>query len=283
MSTLKPTRLMLFISMLAFFWMLVAPFIEKNKAVKVDIIERTSVATTIASIPPKKIEKPLHSVKLPDFSQFTNVAEKKRQFFNFISPAIKNENQKLFLLHEHLLRLQLKFEQGLNLVESTFVTKLARKYRINTKLSIKQQLDELLTCVDQVPEALVLVQAANESAWGTSRFARIGLNFFGIWCYQPKCGMVPNGRSGDDKHEVAAFQSVEQAVQRYFYNINTNAAYKVFRDIRKQLRVENQPLHPKVLASGLLAYSSRGEHYVLEITKMLEQNQVYFSNTLLSE
>ena len=39
------------------------------------------------------------------------------------------------------------------------------------------------------------MQAANESAWGTSRFARIGLNFFGQWCYSKGCGMVPKRRN----------------------------------------------------------------------------------------
>jgi len=176
-----------------------------------------------------------------------------------------------------LLTLQSKVLTGIDKAETSLIVKLAKKYRLKKNLTIKQQINELIICVDEVPEALVLVQAANESAWGTSRFARIGLNFFGIWCYKPKCGMIPNGRSGNDKHEVAAFKSVEQAVQHYFYNINTHAAYKVFREIRRQLRAENHPLKAEILASGLLAYSSRGEHYVLEITKMIEQNQSYIT------
>jgi len=123
---------------------------------------------------------------------------------------------------------------------------------------------------------LVLVQAANESAWGTSRFARIGLNFFGIWCYKKGCGMVPKGRDKGLKHEVAAFDSVEQAVSHYLLNINTNAAYVVFRTIRAQLHQQNQPLSAQILATGLLPYSQRGTDYVLEISDMIRHNQVYF-------
>ena len=169
--------------------------------------------------------------------------------------------------------------------ELTWLTTLAKKYHLKNQLSANEKIEQLLVCVDEVPEALVLVQAANESAWGTSRFARIGLNFFGIWCYQPKCGMIPNGRSGNDKHQVAAFKSVAQAVGNYFYNINTHKAYTVFREIRRQLRAENHPLKAEILASGLLAYSERGEHYVVEITKMIEQNQAYFtpSEVVVSE
>ncbi|MFM9673737.1 glucosaminidase domain-containing protein, partial [Streptomyces galilaeus] len=78
--------------------------------------------------------------------------------------------------------------------------------------------------VDIIPKELALMQAANESAWGTSRFARIGLNFFGQWCYSQGCGMIPNRRNSGAAHEVAAFKSVRDAVSSYFKNINTHAA-----------------------------------------------------------
>ena len=127
--------------------------------------------------------------------------------------------------------------------------------------------------VDVIPLPLVLVQAANESAWGTSRFSRIGLNFFGIWCYQQGCGMVPGSRNTGANHEVAAFQSLEEAVTRYFDNINSHNAYRVFRTIRFELRSQEQALNPEILATGLLPYSERGVDYVIDITKMLRQNQ----------
>jgi Bax protein len=121
------------------------------------------------------------------------------------------------------------------------------------------------------------VQAANESAWGTSRFARIGLNFFGVWCYRKGCGMVPGSRNTGAKHEVAAYSSISLGVARYLHNINTNGAYTVFRSIRGQLRDQNQPLAPEILATGLIRYSQRGIDYVLELTDMIRHNQHYFA------
>ena len=275
-------RILLVLGITAFLWMLAAPFITPVNLVNQGSINRPN---KIAKLPVKimKPEKPLHSVKLPDFSHIASVSEKKRQFFQFLTPAIRKENQKLLVMREKLLVLKAQSFESLMPADIALIKKLTKQYKVNKQLSFNEQLDELLRCVDQVPEALVLVQAANESAWGTSRFARIGLNFFGIWCYKPKCGMIPNGRSGNDRHEVAAFQSVAKAVHSYFYNINTHAAYKVFRHIRAQLRAENHPLYPEVLASGLLAYSSRGEHYVVEITKMIEQNQAYFTEQQIAQ
>jgi Bax protein len=88
--------------------------------------------------------------------------------------------------------------------------------------------------------------------------------------------MVPSGRHQGAKHEVAAFKSVNACVKRYLHNINTNNAYIVFRAIRAQLRAQNQPLQPQVLATGLLPYSERGTDYVLEITEMIRHNSSYF-------
>lgn len=227
----------------------------------------------------KTIEQPLHNVVLPDFASIRDVKEKKRQFFAFIKPAVLAENKKIMTLRtrvEHLIA-QLTLEQPFSEQEHAFVSGLIKQYKVNKKFSLLRQLYELQLKVDVIPPALILVQAANESAWGTSRFARIGLNFFGVWCYKKGCGMVPNGRNVGAKHEVAAYSSIEQGVARYLKNINTNSAYTVFRTIRGQLREQDQPLAPEILATGLIPYSERGTDYVLELTEMIRHNRNYLA------
>lgn len=227
----------------------------------------------------KVVEKPLHNVRLPDFASIRDVKEKKRTFFAFIKPAVLAENEKILALRTEVQRLiaQLTLEQPLSEQEHAFIADLSKQYRVSKKFSLLRKLYELQLKVDVIPPALVLVQAANESAWGTSRFARIGLNFFGVWCYKKGCGMVPNGRNVGAKHEVAAYSSVEQGVARYLKNINTNSAYMVFRTIRGQLREQEQPLAPEILATGLIPYSERGTDYVLELTEMIRHNQSYLA------
>lgn len=227
----------------------------------------------------KVVEKPLHNVRLPDFASIRDVKEKKRRFFAFIKPAVLAENEEILALRTEVQRLiaQLTLEQPLSEQEHAFIADLSKQYRVSKKFSLLRKLYELQLKVDVIPPALVLVQAANESAWGTSRFARIGLNFFGVWCYKKGCGMVPNGRNVGAKHEVAAYSSVEQGVARYLKNINTNSAYMVFRTIRGQLREQEQPLAPEILATGLIPYSERGTDYVLELTEMIRHNQSYLA------
>lgn len=227
----------------------------------------------------KKVEQPLHDVDLPDFAEIRDVKEKKRQFFAFIRPAVVAENAKVLASRAEVERLiaQLTLEEPFTQEEHALVASLIKKYKVSKKFSLLRQLYELQLKIDVIPPALVLVQAANESAWGTSRFARIGLNFFGVWCYREGCGMVPGSRNSGAKHEVAAYDSVRIGVARYLHNINTNAAYKVFRSIRGQLREQNQPLAPEILATGLTRYSERGTDYVLELTEMIRHNRRYFT------
>ena len=256
---------------------LIAPFTFLPVQVKAPVPE---------PVAPKKIQKvikvaeqPLHNVILPEFAKIRDVKEKKRQFFAFIKPAVLAENEKILAERkkiEHLIA-QLTLEQPFSEQEHAYIANLIKQYKVSKKFSLLRQLYELQLKVDMIPPALVLVQAANESAWGTSRFARIGLNFFGVWCYRKGCGMVPSGRNVGAKHEVAAYSSVAQGVARYLKNINTNSAYMVFRTIRGQLREQDQPLSPEILATGLIPYSERGTDYVLELTEMIRHNRSYFA------
>ena len=256
---------------------LIAPFTFLT--IEEDIEQVTPVAPKAIPKVVKKVEQPLHDVTLPNFSKIRDVKEKKRQFFAFIKPAVLAENNRILALRVEIERLiaQLTLEQPFSEEDLALVADLIAKYKVSKKFSLLRQLYELQVKVDIIPPALILVQAANESAWGTSRFARIGLNFFGVWCYKKGCGMVPGSRNTGAKHEVAAYSSIKQGVARYLHNINTNSAYTVFRTIRSQLREQNQPLAPEILATGLIPYSERGTDYVLELTEMIRHNRKYFT------
>jgi len=266
-----------------FTFLVPTPIVVKVIPAQVEkVVADKPVVVVKAAVPVVKkvkiIEPPLHKVNLPDFAAIYDIPTKKRRFFAFIRPAIESKNTQLAqdraaleYWHE-----QVSLGLGLSAEEQDALQQFVKTYRVNKESSTLQQLNDLLMRVDVIPTSLVLVQAANESAWGTSRFARVGLNFFGIWCYRTGCGMVPGGRNTGAKHEVAAFQSVDAAVSGYFNNINKHNAYHVFRTIRAELRAQDQPLDAEILATGLLPYSERGAHYVLDLTDMLRHNQRYF-------
>ncbi|MDN3651400.1 glucosaminidase domain-containing protein [Thalassotalea ponticola] len=242
---------------------------------------QTHIEVSEAKIKNKSVatsqDQPLHDVDVPNFLAMRDISARKQAFFGFLKPAIEQENERLAKLREtvQLVALQLENGDSLSNQQLRWLSKLADTYRVDSEQSSRQQLAQLLIKIDQIPVDLVLVQAANESAWGSSRFARMGLNFFGIWCFKKGCGMVPNARDSGLSHEVAAFDSVNEVIGHYFLNINSHSAYSMLREIRAQLRAHNLPLQANILATGLVPYSERGIDYVVEINAMLRHNRRY--------
>ena len=153
---------------------------------------------------------------------------------------------------------------------------IAHRYGIKPDQDTTDQtlLAETLLRVNVVPRSLALIQAAKESGWGTSKFARLANNLFGQQCFVKGCGIVPTARAAGRKHEVERFVTVQDAVAGYAYNLNSHPRYAELRRIREKLARTDQPITGVALADGLLAYSERGAAYVAEIQSMIRQNKL---------
>ena len=68
-----------------------------------------------------------------------------------------------------------------------------------------QDLGKLKMRMDIVPVSIALAQAANESGWGTSRFALEGNALFGQWTWSKK-GILPKDQDPNQTHKVMQFQ-----------------------------------------------------------------------------
>jgi Bax protein len=214
---------------------------------------------------------------VPIFSDYSDVIEKKRAFFAYLQPEIQRQNDIILKEREMVFSLQkvMLQQQDFNQYQQEVFNQLAKKYQFSgdKKLSLEQTLKMLIKRVDTIPEALVLVQAANESGWGASRFAQQGYNFFGLWCFKKGCGFVPKQRNDNAVHEVAKFRDLSHAVMTYTRNLNRHYAYKDLRMIRQNLRQADKPVSAKALAAGLSSYSERGQAYIDELLSMLRVNR----------
>ncbi|MCH8256389.1 MAG: glucosaminidase domain-containing protein [Proteobacteria bacterium] len=212
-------------------------------------------------------------IRIVDFSQYPAGPERKQAFFDYFSPIIKEENEKIL---QHRARLeQIMIDPSRSSGEINWALNTASEYGIKDfDVESKTSWPILLHRVDAIPPSLTLVQAANESAWGTSRFAKEGYNFFGQWCFEPGCGLVPRSREPGKQHEVAQFDSPRQSVQRYIFNLNTHNAYKNLRNIRSALREDGEVVTGSKLAEGLIRYSARGQDYISELKEMIQINNL---------
>ena len=59
--------------------------------------------------------------------------------------------------------------------------------------------------MDIIPVSIAIAQAANESGWGTSRFALEGNALFGQWTWSKK-GISPKNKDADKRHRVLQFK-----------------------------------------------------------------------------
>lgn len=211
---------------------------------------------------------------LPDLRGIEQVEARKAAFFGYLRPIVEARNGSISADRERLLTIaQRHAEEGrISVLDELWLRRLARDYRLEwTGDAAGEQIAELKRRVDIVPTPLVLVQAAKESGWGTSRFAREANNLFGQWCYREGCGLVPKRRAAGASHEVRSFASVAHAVDAYLRNINSGNSYARLRLIRAGLRAQGKRLTGAALADGLLFYSQRRQAYVEEVKSMLRQ------------
>ena len=219
--------------------------------------------------------------ELPNFSSFTRVEEKKQKFFAFMLPKIREANHKIRNERKTAKRISRSFFSDSDMTEEDLseIKRLRSKYKVNPQSNIQDALEALIIKVDEVPASLVLAQSANESGWGTSRFATQAKNMFGIWCFRKGCGITPLKRAAGEIYEVAKYNSIQESVEAYMLNINSHRAYQDLRNIRSALRADNGHLSGMTLAEGLETYSARGLKYVEEIKQLIRTNKLQRFNS----
>jgi len=207
---------------------------------------------------------------------FSDYSIKKQKFIKTVLPLISYENMKIALVRKKLidLRGQLTSSNTLDNNDLNYIYKLSKKYKVNFENKHKIDiLDQLLKTVDIIPNSIALAQAANESAWGTSRFAREYNALFGEYTYDFSNGVVPLKRNEGAKHLVKSFTSYDKSVQSYFDNINTHYAYNNFREIRNVMRDKNNFSNIFLLVNTLNAYAE-DTNYIKTISSIIKSNKL---------
>jgi Bax protein len=214
--------------------------------------------------------------RLPELEPLDPQA-RKDAFIEFLRPIVADVQNEVLKEREYVLAMSERTAAGraLRRLDRVKLFRLARRYQIPVDGvdGIEGVLPTLRRRIDTVPTSLVLVQAAKESGWGTSRFAAEGNNLFGQRCYAPGCGFAPAGLENPN-FSVAKFFTVEDSIRSYVRNINTHPEYCEFRRLRQVLRETGSSVSGTVLAEALEAYSERGAAYVAEIRDMIAQNNL---------
>ena len=121
----------------------------------------------------------------------------------------------------------------------------------------------------RVPYEMIIGQAALESGWGSSRFAKEANNLFGIRTWTKS---IPHLRpQGIDKWPgwgVRIFASKCDSVKEYVRLLNEHPAYKEFRELRKKTKDSLQLIKTLDKFSTTKDYDERVARMIFKIREL---------------
>ncbi len=205
----------------------------------------------------------LPEIPLPD--------QRKLMFLKAALPLVLEVNEKILRDREKIQAMARKLRAGAapTSFEKAWMDTIAEAYGAETA-----DVPALLSRVDTVPPSLALAQAAEESGWGTSRFAHEGNALFGQREFNGTGGLVPVAREAGEQFTVSSFDDLVASVRAYMRNLNSHAAYTDFRKQRAAMRAKGQVLDGYALAASLKSYSQRGKHYVVSLRRIIRINEL---------
>ena len=194
----------------------------------------------------------------PDFKKYAAGPERKKVFINYVIPLIDKANASIKSDRKFILNLHNSTKKSKNVSDS-------EKKKLSKLVDLKEK-------VNIFPDSLILAQASLESAWGTSRFAVEGNNFFGQHCFSKSCGISARG---DKKVKVAKFASVFDSIQSYYRNLNSGDAYKKLRKLRSEEFSKLNKMDSLRLTEGLSDYSTLGNgDYAKRLNEVITFNKL---------
>lgn len=196
---------------------------------------------------------------------------RKDAFVSVVLPLVLQVNEEISQARSRVVGLARSVEAGRTLprTERHWLETQFDRYKVEYG-----DFPRLLRRLDVVPPSLALAQAAIESGWGSSRFAREGNALFGQWTWNASSpGIDPLDRAEGKTHRIRAFDSPLAAVRAYVRNLNTHTAYAGLRQLREAQRNSGR-FDSQDLAEGLIAYSEKGSDYVDLVREIIRVNDL---------
>jgi uncharacterized FlgJ-related protein len=209
-----------------------------------------------------------------------SIEEKKQLFFRLLLPAVLSANE--MILRDRALAIELisrrGSEDGLSTDEAAWLGRLVKRYGLIASehdAPDSGALAELLTYhLLPIPASLVMAQAAEESGWGTSRFAAEGNALFGQWAWNGQRIRPMQQRDELGDYGIAAFAAPLQSIVAYMLNLNSHAAYAQLRARRAELLESGSNINGWTLAETLTNYSERGQEYIDTLHTIMHFNDL---------
>jgi Bax protein len=216
-----------------------------------------------------------------DLDKISDVKRKKELFVEMMLPNVLKVNNEILAERKEFLEVfnKIKKNQKITDEERNYIEEKAKKYKVKSKFfpSNEQRyinlVEELDYRINYIPVSLAIAQAAIESGWGQSRFAKEGNSLFGQWSWDGT-GIIPKDREEGESYRVKTFKDIQSAVRSYALNLNSHLSYKQFRINRYLILQRQNFIYGKNLVPNMILYSQLREKYLGLLKSVINSNKL---------
>ncbi len=202
--------------------------------------------------------RPILYKNTPNFSKLP-VDKKKAKFIDFILPSVLIEKDIIKQAYNYVIE---NFD-SIYIHEKT-------KYLYDYCDCITK--NELLLCLKEQPNSIIIAQAAIESGWGTSRFFLEGKNLFGVHTNSNDINKLEANNSS--LVFVKKYKNISESISHYLRTLAKGYAYQEYRINRFS------NIMPEDLIQFLDIYSERRSLYVDDLKEIIEYNNLTIYDSL---
>lgn len=198
-----------------------------------------------------------------DFNKKKFDEERPALFYEMLLPVILKANEALIVEREQVLRLRKEFDETGDLTPEsmTELNKWIERYDVKRSDDLGTLFNTLVPRVDAVTPTLLLTMAAEDSGFGTSRYAREYNAIFNQRDWNGNGAVPDEAQKEGPQYRIKVFPSLYEAVLSEIHYLNTNGYFENYRIAREKYRRTGNLMRGYSIAHLLINFPYRPMKY----------------------
>lgn len=184
-------------------------------------------------------------------------------FYEMLLPVVLKANEALIAEREQVLRLRKEFYETGDLTAESMdeLKKWIERYDVKLSDDLDTLFNTLVPRVDAVTPTLLLTMAAEDSGFGTSRYAREYNAIFNQRDWDGNGAVPDEAQKEGPQYRIKIFPSLYEAVLSEIHYLNTNGYFENYRIAREKYRRTDNPMRGYSIAHLLINFPYRPIKY----------------------
>lgn len=184
-------------------------------------------------------------------------------FYEMMLPVILKANETLAAERERLMRLKREFDDTGDLSAQSMeeLREWIKRYDVKPSDDLDTLFNALIPRVDGVTPTLLLTMAAQDSGFGTSRYAREYNAVFHQRDWNGNGAVPDEVQKEGPQYRIKVFNSLYDAVISQIHYLNTNGYFENYRIARAKYRRSNNPMRGYSIAHLLINFPYKSFKY----------------------